>query len=93
MTEAQYLYELFKLYKDRQFMVELIVEHGPEHNFWLEGAVASPPTAGEELKKIDQQIFDLMREIYEDENDIFSDFQGNLSITLDKVLEMLEANT
>ena len=90
MTEAQYIYELFKLYKDRQFIVETIVEHGSEHDFYLDGAAG---TAGDKLKKIDQQIFDLVHKVYTDENDIFSDFQYDLAVAMGKVLEMLKTNT
>lgn len=90
MTIEQYTYELFRLYKSRQFMIELIVEHGPEHDFYLDGAAG---TAADELKKIDQQIFDLVHKVYTDENDSFSDFQYDLAVAMGKVLEMLKANT
>lgn len=83
MTKAQYLFELFKLYKDRQFILSHIAEYGPDHDFFLD----VDTTAGEELKKIDQQILDLTRAAFEDEKDIWSDFVYDADQIMIKVLE------
>ena len=88
MTTEQYAYELFKLYKKRHFIVETIVEYGPEHDFYLEGLVSN---AGEELKKMDQQILDLLHKIHDDENDLFQDVMYDLDAAMNKVLEILKA--
>ena len=88
INEKQYIYELFKLYKERQYLVDTIIEYGPDHDFYLD----IDTTAGKELEKVDQKIYDLGHKLNEEDESLFQDCQWELDNIFNKILEALSNN-
>jgi hypothetical protein len=89
MTKEQYMYELFKLYHDRHFLVDVITTYGPEHDFCL--PEFDIPNAGQELENTDKQILDLMHTFNEEDELLFQDCAMEIDRILEKILEELKA--
>ena len=89
MTKEQYMYELFKLYHDRHFLVDTIIKYGPEHDFYL--PEFDIPTAGQDLECVNQQIFDLGNKLNEEDELLYQECMFEIDDILEKILKELKA--